>query len=1195
MKIRPLLKTHWLASQNPVTVFLAGLKAVVYNPRYNVLQTSFSSSVGTLSEGYNVVSQQVQYSDAVKLKSYFKTTSTQLCHILSSIEFHMTDGQIFNGYQILIEQIDLLPAFLSPLFYITDRSCHWERLEQPTSEQHLKLMSHLDPDCKKAQIIIFEILAWALQRKRQMSDLEVGCLVESAFHNLTDIQFESKRPVVVTVQYEKNFLDAVRFTYWVGKNMETEPGYLSLYPSLNIDEKLQTGLDPELIQNELAALQADHKKHLWNFLGYQLELKPRLITHVITQLEKQYGTENVLIQNHKQIKDDEFKPHLEIREENNQLSMQIFFKMDDLTDYSFQNFPSLIAPLFAAFHGGIEFIFQIDRKYVASAYKKHRANDLILMRHQGVAIYCLLEMLNWKLGKALTSGDRIEYFADGNSLEAENSFQDLISYLKKSVPGVVGKSNQSFDELFSSEVKNYFLDFIEKLHIDMCSDRFFMMHKGSLIEVNGASKSSQLILRFILLYLTEETQGKVLTKAQSALGEKFKTSLVEMLRSDLVLDQDLVPYWIDLGYYHKAVVPLLFDLSDQNVDVKFNGLPFYSKENPFDFIFNVGSDQTEDSGDWFDLHPQIFFDGVQISETELKFNFTPDQSGFIEYGGRIYRIDKKHIPSLKSLQKFWNKIKGQKNTQKKNKFGDQVYRLDKSVALELLMLKSQGVKINVKGEWKRIFDYYENQLGLEKIKLSDEIMASILPHQQIGSQWIYDLYKLKLGAILADEMGLGKTFQVLSFLSHLHSNNELGHSLIIVPTSLVYNWIEEKNKFTHDLPICVFQTQDLPKIQEQLNTHKNQIVIATYGLLTEQIAFFESKKWNIVIFDEAQNLKNITSLRSVAARKIQAQFKACLTGTPMENNYLEYYSLCDLVVPGCLGEVDAFRRVYYNNEVRTESIRELKLITKPILLRRTKSQIQLNLPEKTIQKVVLPFGEKQKEIYRNTAMTFSRQVENLIQEQGENRAQLAMFSALMRLRQICSDPAAVPGVIFTEMPVKIDHFLKSLEDHLLGSESVIVFTQFLTTLNRIESELKKNKTPHYVLQGKMTSKDRVKTIAEFQNSAEPAVMLMTLKTGGVGLNLTKASVVYHLEPWWNPAVENQATDRAHRMGQKKDVKVYNLLIEGSLEEKIANLKIKKQTAFDRLFDADEESVEAVSRESNYSLSKDDFIYLLKSE
>lgn len=1195
MKIRPLLKTHWLASQNPVTVFLAGLKSVVYNPRYNAIQTSFSSSPGTLSAESYAEAKPAQFHEAVKLKSYFKTTSTQLCHILSSIEFYFTDGQVLNGYQILTDQIELLPAFLNPLFYMNDRSCHWERLEQPTAEQHLKLMSHLDADCKKAQIIIFEILAWALQRKRQMSDLEVGCLVGAEMHSLTEIQFESKRPVVVTVQCEKNFLDAVRFTYWVGKSLTTESGYLSVYPSLNIDDKLQTGLDPELIENELKVLQADHKKHLWNFLGYQLELKPRLITHLITQLEKQYGTENILIQNHKLIRDDEFRPHLEMREENNQLSMQLFFKMSDFDGFSFQNFPSQIAPLFAAFHGGVEFIFQIDRKYVASAYKKHRANDLVLMRHQGVAIYCLLEMLNWRLGKPLTSGDKIEYFTDQNSIEAEKSFKDLISYLKKSVPGVIGKSNQNFDELFSSEVKNYFLDFIEKMHIDMCSDRFFMMHKGSLIEVNGASKSSQWILRFVILYLTEETQGKVLTKAQSALGEKFKTSLVEMLRSDLVSDQELVPNWIDLGSYHKAVIPLLFDLSDQNVDVKFNGLPFYSKDNPFDFVFNVGSDQGEDSGDWFDLHPQIFFDGVQISEAELKFNFTPDQSGFIEYGGRIYRIDKKHIPSLKSLQKFWNKIKGQKNTQKKNKFGDQVYRLDKSVALELLMLKSQGVKINVKGEWKKIFDYYENQLGLEKIKLSDEIMKYILPHQQTGAQWIYDLYKLKLGAILADEMGLGKTFQVLSFLSHLHINQELGHSLIIVPTSLVYNWIEEKNKFTHDLPISVFQTQDLPKIKQLLDENKNQIIIATYGLLTEQITFFESKKWNIVIFDEAQNLKNITSLRSVAARKVHAQFKACLTGTPMENNYLEYYSLCDLVVPGCLGEVDAFRRVYYNNEVRTESIRELKLITKPILLRRTKSQIQLNLPEKTIQKIVLPFGEKQKEIYRNTAMTFSRQVENLIQEQGENRAQLAMFSALMRLRQICSDPAAVPGVIFTEMPVKIDHFLKSLEDHLLENESVIVFTQFLTTLNRIESELKKNKTPHYVLQGKMTSKDRVKTIAEFQKREEPAVMLMTLKTGGVGLNLTKASVVYHLEPWWNPAVENQATDRAHRMGQKKDVKVYNLLIEGSLEEKIASLKIKKQTAFDRLFDADDESIEAVSKESNYSLSKDDFIYLLKSE
>jgi SNF2 family DNA or RNA helicase len=220
----------------------------------------------------------------------------------------------------------------------------------------------------------------------------------------------------------------------------------------------------------------------------------------------------------------------------------------------------------------------------------------------------------------------------------------------------------------------------------------------------------------------------------------------------------------------------------------------------------------------------------------------------------------------------------------------------------------------------------------------------------------------------------------------------------------------------------------------------------------------------------------------------------------------------------------------------------------------------------------------------------------LIQTQGEKKAHIAMFTALMRLRQICSDPSAVPGVSFEERPVKIEHFLFSLQEHLEAGESVIVFTQFLSTLGRIERELKKMAVPFFTLQGNVSAKERLRLISAFQENEQPAVMLMTLKTGGVGLNLTKASVVYHLEPWWNPAVENQATDRAHRMGQKKDVKVFNLLIEGSLEERIADLKAKKQRSFDRLFSAEtvEESPVTEIEEGVKSLSRDDFIYLLKS-
>jgi SNF2 family DNA or RNA helicase len=473
------------------------------------------------------------------------------------------------------------------------------------------------------------------------------------------------------------------------------------------------------------------------------------------------------------------------------------------------------------------------------------------------------------------------------------------------------------------------------------------------------------------------------------------------------------------------------------------------------------------------------------------------------------------------------------------------------------------------------------------------IQKSLLPHQLEGAQWLHDLYELKLGAILADEMGLGKTFQVLAFLESLKLKKQLGRSLIVVPTSLVYNWLDERKKFAPDLPVSIFQSADRERLMRELAENDSQILVTTYGLLNENRDFFEAHQWNVVVFDEAQNLKNIMSVRSVSARKLNAKFKVCLTGTPMENNYLEFYSLCDLVVPGCLGEVDDFRKNYYNSEVRADSLRELRQITKPLLLRRTKQQVKLNLPVKTVQQVVLPFSEQQKEIYKKMAMTFSRQVDDLIQQQGERKAQIAMFAALMRLRQICSDPAAVPGVQFDKKPVKVEHFLNSLQDHLENGESVIVFTQFLSTLSRIEGELKKANVNCFTLQGRVPAKERLQLISNFNQASEPSVMLMTLKTGGVGLNLTKASVVYHLEPWWNPAVENQATDRAHRMGQTKDVKVFNLLIEGSLEERISELKVKKQQSFDRLFSTEEQIEELVSDSSN-ALTREDFLFLLKS-
>jgi hypothetical protein len=1227
MKLKPLLKTHWLASQNPMNVSLNGLQKIVFTPPRQVLDSEFSfdpnlgveippsTSVKQLPADQKEVQEVMTQSFTLSrdlfwnLFSGFDLTtirmpSTSLRLLARSLEFHFDDGECLSLVGIFRRQG--LPLFLNPQFYLQDRSCNWAKALESHSEQlmrPLKIMGHQkkSDEFKKAWIVILEILAWSFQRKRQVGDLEVAWGESESsdkriVYPLQEIEFLNPRPLAATIMAHGEVNHAAIIKIWQGSEKELPKSILRLH---------STGwlADIEGSQAELLNIQPDEKKELasinekldWNPCFAKTEAGLRGISRTLAKLELHLRPDQIRFINHVSISDDQFKPFLKVRELDGSMQMAVSFGIETLK-LRHLNFPSNIAPLFAPFLGGMDVYFGLDRKDAASRQTQFRTNDMLFLRHQGFAIFCLLEMLNWILKRPLSSGEQVDFNGDWDAPETDRGFEKIILHLKNSIPGLLGRTGSKFEELFSPDVRNLFLDFVEKMYQVLRQDRSLVFYQGQVGEIKNVQMQVLPLIRFMILHFVEASQGKFLTKSQSQVGEKFKQSL-QFWTEPKILPEEMAeasgnPSWVDIGLYNKYIVALLFDLLDNGMEIEFNGKPFVSLDNPFEFIFSVGNSESKNDQNWFDLHPQIFFNGQKIDSEEIKFNFTPDQVGFIEYRGQMYRIDKKQVPTLKSLQKFWNKIKGDKTAVKHNSFGDKVYRLEKSQALELLMLKAQGVDVQGEGEWKRIFEYFEKGLGVNKINFPEVTEKSLLAHQKEGAQWLHDLYELKLGAILADEMGLGKTFQVLAFLSSLQSRELLKKCLIVVPTSLVYNWIDEKNKFAPDLPMRAFHAKDQKGMREALDHKEPLVVIATYGLLNENLEFFKSQEWNVLAFDEAQNLKNITSLRSISARSLKAQFKVCLTGTPMENNYLEFFSLCDLVVPGSLGDVDTFRKSYYNREVQIEALRELRLITKPLLLRRTKAQVKLSLPVKTVQKVLLPFVGQQKEIYKKMAMTFSRQVEELIQSQGERKAQIAMFAALMRLRQICSDPAAVPGVIYDEQPVKVEHFLSSLQEHLENKESVIVFTQFLSTLGRIERELQRLKVPSFVLQGQVSSKERVRLISAFQNSEEPGVMLMTLKTGGVGLNLTKASVVYHLEPWWNPAVENQATDRAHRMGQTKDVKVYNLLIEGSLEERIADLKLKKQGSFDRLFGVDEQ-IEDTHFEGAQSLSKDDFVYLLK--
>ena len=1131
VKLKPLIKTHWVASQNPLDVSLNGLKQVVFTAPLSVLAPEFQSSTELravlpvqldpqpMEAGGDELNQVRSQRYALSTSLYWRIFSghdfgtigsslQELKALAGSIEFHFEDGQVLPLVGIF--RRPGFPQFLNPKYYLEDSSCNWDRAYSPTSEEWmkpLKMLRHLrkTEDMRRSWFVILEIMAWALQRKRQVGDLEVLYRPRAESpqlnYHLQEIELYRELPLAATVIPEKGGAQSAKLRLWQGQSEETEAGVLRL-PSAEFLGELENYFfgpamkiasnDEEPLPEELAVLKNVAPEFRWVPRFSSGESNLRSLEKSLVYLERCMPAGRICFVNHQLVTGETFKPKLLIQESEGSLQMAVSFLLESLKLEHF-NFPANLAPIFGPFTGGLDQILKLERKDAASRHKQFRANDLLFLRHQGLVIFCLFEMLNWVLKLPLSSGQKLEFVDDLESPEADQQFDRLMQYLQSSIPALLGKPSVPYQDLVSTYARNIFRDYAEKLFRVMMQDRSLLFHGEQVVEIKGVQKQVLPLIRFLILHFIENSRGKFLLRAQSPLGEKFPDGLKVWTDPEIrEIGQGFRGQWMDLGLFDRQSISLLFELCDQGAHVILNGTPMQEQENPFEFVFSVKDAAITEDTHLFDLHPQIFFNGTRVGVDEVKINFGQGQTGFIEYQGQVYRIEKKDLPSLKSLQRFWDKIKGLKKTGKKTSFGDQVYQLEKSQALDLLMLKTQGFQVEVEGEWKRIFEYFETGLGVDKISLPDSVTKSLLPHQLEGAQWLYDLYQLRLGAILADEMGLGKTFQILSFLTHLQTKNELGRCLVVVPTSLVYNWMEERKKFAPDLPMQVYHPSQEPRLEESLKNAEPMVLVTTYGLLIENPEFFHRHKWNVLSIDEAQALKNIVSQRSVVSRKINARFKVCVTGTPMENNYLEFYSLCDLVVPGCLGDVDSFRKDYYNREVRSESLRELKMISKPLVLRRTKSQVKLALPEKTIQKISLPFAAQQKEIYMKMAMTFSRQVDQLIQDQGERKAQIAMFAALMRLRQICSDPAAVPGVDYKEKPAKVEHFLSAVQDHLENDESVIVFTQFLSTLGRIEKEMQERGIPSFTLKGSVSAKERIRLIDEFQKTEKPAVMLMTL-------------------------------------------------------------------------------------------------------
>ncbi len=442
--------------------------------------------------------------------------------------------------------------------------------------------------------------------------------------------------------------------------------------------------------------------------------------------------------------------------------------------------------------------------------------------------------------------------------------------------------------------------------------------------------------------------------------------------------------------------------------------------------------------------------------------------------------------------------------------------------------------------------------------LPNGFTGELRPYQKHGYDWLHFLREYKFGGILADDMGLGKTVQVLTYLQSLQEQAEVRKeaALLVVPKSLIANWQRESEKFTPSLKFLEymgnFRNKDISIFDDY------DVVITTYGTMLRDIEILHKYKFNHVILDESQAIKNPLAKSAKAARLLNAEHRIVMTGTPVENNTFELWSQFAFLNPGLLGSMDYFKSQFANpiesagDEKSAELLRKLVY---PFILRRTKEQVALELPPRTERIVYTDMDAAQKKFYAQTRERYRAELLGLIESEGMNNARFKVLEGLLRLRQIAVHPALVDKKYKGEAP-KFEILLETLETLQAENHKALIFSQFVETLKLVRKELDARKIKYMYLDGQ-TQKRQAK-VDEFQNDPSIPFFLISLKAGGVGLNLTAADYVIHLDPWWNPAVEMQASDRAHRIGQTKPVFVYKIIARDTVEEKILQLQEKKR-------------------------------------
>ncbi len=572
--------------------------------------------------------------------------------------------------------------------------------------------------------------------------------------------------------------------------------------------------------------------------------------------------------------------------------------------------------------------------------------------------------------------------------------------------------------------------------------------------------------------------------------------------------------------------------------------------------------------DWFDTEIELDFGGQKANIKEIQKSIQTKQNYVKLDDGTLGLLPEEWLKKYSLLFKM-SDVKDNKLKVKKVNFHiiDELYDniSEEDIKLELEEKKKQLLRTDLPDE--------------DTIIIPEEVKADLRPYQKSGFQWLNYLQDANWGGLLADDMGLGKTLQSLVVLQNYKTINETLKAIIVCPTSLLFNWQSEIEKFTPGLTYYVHHGSSRTAKQEVIDAH--DIIITTYGTLRSDITFLNHSEFDYIILDESQAIKNPTSKTAKAAFILQGKHKIALSGTPMQNNTFDIYSQMHFLNPGMLGTKEFFKEQFavpIDKFQERQTKEHLKKVIYPFLLRRTKEQVAKDLPEKTEITLTCEMGKEQKKIYNEYKNLYRSKILGELDTRGLNKSQFSILQGLMRLRQICDSPAIIKGAEGQEAnSIKLDELTAQLQG-TVGNHKVLIFSQFLGMLSLIRNKLTEEKIDHEYFDGSYTTTQRQKAIKRFQEDENCRVFAISLKAGGMGLNLTAADYVYIMDPWWNPAVEEQAIDRTHRIGQTKNIFAYRFICKDTVEEKIMKLKEKKNALVRDIISDDSGFVKNLTRE-----------------